>query len=116
MGQLVYLQKNSRRKNHRFERPELQVAVNGATGKSINWSLGGVAVAEVSGDRAHLAMDATVSGALIHGASDQRFDFEARVARIDDRKDVVALEFSKLSRGAVMMFIQEFRQMIGTSA
>lgn len=112
---MVYFQKNSRRRNHRFERPELQVAVNGVTGISKDWSLGGVALTGVAGGKTQLATDDMVSGSLTHTDSAKRFDFEARVARIDPRHDLVALEFSKLSRGAVMMFIQEFREMIGTT-
>jgi hypothetical protein len=113
---VAYLQKYSRRRNHRFDRPELVVVLEGLDGRSANWSLGGVAVRCGEGDAEGFAPDGKVSGSLGQPNAPKRFEFEGRVVRSDGDRKVVAVEFTKLSPGAVMLFIDEFRHMIGGAA
>ncbi len=113
---MVNLQKICRRQNHRFVEPVLDVSLNGLEGRSSDWSLGGLAVRFADDQGKALAPDAKVSGDLGEVDGTERFPFSARVVRFDPRRDVVALEFSKLSEGAVMMFVRSFRHMISGAA
>ena len=90
--------------------------MNGVSRRSANWSLGGVSL-HCEGDEGRgLEPDMTVSGSLGPATEDGRYDFEGRVVRVDSGKREVAVEFSKLSPGAIMLFIDEFRDMIGGAA
>ena len=113
---MVNLQKICRRQNHRFNEPVLDVRVNGLEGRSYDWSLGGLAVRLAHDQDTGLAPDSEVSGDLGEVDSSERFEFSGRVVRVDARRDVIALEFSKLSEGAVMMFVRSFRHMISGAA
>ena len=113
---MVYVQKYSRRRNHRFDRPELVVSINGRNRRSANWSLGGVAIQMEPDETDAYHLDGKVSGSLGQVERPQRFDFEGRVVRVDGQRHVVAVEFADLSQAAVMMFIDEFRDMIGGAA
>ena len=90
--------------------------MNGNNRRSANWSLGGVAIQCEPEETDQFHPDATVSGSLGQAERPHRFDFEGRVVRIDHQRHVVAVEFSNLSQDAVMMFIDEFRDMIGGAA
>lgn len=113
---MVYPQRYSRRRNHRFDRPEFIVSMNGVNHRSANWSLGGIAVRCQDEEEQDLAPDMAVSGSLGQAARGERYDFEGRVVRVDAGRREVAVEFSKLSSGAIMLFIDEFRDMIGGAA
>ena len=113
---MAYLQKYSRRRNHRFDRPELVVVVDGVKRRTANWSLGGLAVKCEAGDTAGFAADGQVSGELGQADRPDRFTFEGRVVRSDAKRELLAVEFTTLSPGAVMLFINEFRHMIGGTA
>ncbi len=113
---MVNLQKICRRQNHRFSEPVLDVRLNGREGRSADWSLGGLAVRLSDEQGGTLAPDAEVSGDLGEIDGTERFEFSGRVVRVDPRRDVIALEFSKLSEGAVMMFVRSFRHMISGAA
>ncbi len=90
--------------------------MNGVSGRSANWSLGGIALRFDDIETAQLAPDMPISGNLGPAAQDSRYDFEGRVVRVDRSRREVAVEFSRLSRGAIMLFIDEFRDMIGGAA
>ena len=110
------LQSVSRRRHHRFERPELDVQVNGLPGRTKDWSLGGVAV-RLGGDSLPGITELDeISGEISHANDGRRFDFTGRVVRVDHEKDIVAIEFSRLSEGAVMMFVNFFRLMMTGAA
>ena len=113
---MVYVQKYSRRRNHRFDRPELVVSMLGRNRRSANWSLGGLAIQCEANETDEFNPEDVVTGSLGQVERPQRFDFEGRVVRIDHHRHVVAVEFSDLSKDAIMMFIDEFRDMIGGAA
>jgi len=92
------------------------VTVNGVARRSANWSLGGVALRCDDADAVDLRPDMPVSGRLGPATQDGRHEFEGRVVRVDAGRNEVAVEFSKLSPGAIMLFIDEFRDMIGGAA
>lgn len=92
------------------------MTVNGVSGRSANWSLGGMALRYDDIAAAGLEADMTVSGNLGPAEQDSRYDFEGRVVRIDSGRNEVAVEFSRLSQSAIMLFIDEFRDMIGGAA
>lgn len=109
---MVSLQSVSRRQHHRFERPQLAVRLNGAEGQTKDWSLGGLAVQLGDGALSRFDESDQVSGELEVGSQGLRHPFEGRVVRVDEDRDVVALEFSRLSEGAVMTFVGYFRTMM----
>lgn len=113
---MAQFQKHSRRRHHRFDRPQIFVAVNGFDGHSHNWSLGGIAVAFPEEATAEFPVDSEIEGHV--GPIDDaiRHQFTGRVVRVDGKDSLMAMQFADLSQGAVMMFIQEFRQMIGGAA
>lgn len=92
------------------------MAVNGFDGQSRNWSLGGIAVAFPEEAAAEFPVDTEIEGRVGPVDDAARHGFTGRVVRIDDKDNLMALQFADLSQGAVMMFIQEFRQMIGGAA
>ena len=119
---MVSLQSVSRRQHHRFERPEMGVRLNGLSGSTRDWSLGGIAVRlpddglpddglpddGLSG----LGEAEEVSGELEIGPSGERHDFKGRIVRVERDQDLVAIKFSRLSEGAVMTFVNYFRLMM----
>jgi len=113
---MVNLQKISRRQNHRFDRPEFHVYMNGLRGRSKDWSLGGIAICCDDGTSADLAVDSRISGQLAARQSSERYGFSGRVVRVEPNENLVAFEFSSLSQEAVMMFVQSFRHMISGAA
>jgi len=90
--------------------------MNGRNRRSANWSLGGLAIQVEPDETDEYHPDGRVSGSLGQVERPQRFDFEGRVVRVDHQRHVVAVEFANLSQAAVMMFIDEFRDMIGGAA
>ncbi len=113
---MVNLQKICRRQNHRFSEPVLDVRLDGLEGRSSDWSLGGLAIRLSDEEGAALAADDPVSGDLGEVDGADRFPFSGRVVRVDANRKLIALEFSKLSEGAVMMFVRSFRHMISGAA
>lgn len=110
------LQSVTRRQHHRFHQPELAIQLNGLDGMTRDWSLGGVAVSLAKEALAGLRVRDEVSGALGPEGQRSHFDFKGRVVRVDRDRNVVAIEFEKLSEGAVMMFVNFFRTMMSGAA
>ena len=113
---MVNLQKICRRQNHRFNHPILDVRVDGLTGETENWSLGGAAIRLPESLRRKLSPEGSISGDISDPNGESRYSFSGRVVRVESDKDVVAIEFSDLSEGAVMMFVRSFRHMISGAA
>ena len=113
---MVNLQKICRRQNHRFYHPVLDVRVDGVSGDTENWSLGGVAVRLPASQCDSMAPEARVSGDIADLNGQGRHSFAGRVVRVEAERDVVAVEFSELSEEAVMMFVRSFRHMISGAA
>ena len=57
-----------------------------------------------------------VSGLLGPNGDRNHFDFSGRVVRVDKDRNIVAIEFERLSEGAVMMFVNFFRTMMSGAA
>ena len=113
---MVNLQKICRRQNHRFSHPTLDVRVDGVTGRTQDWSLGGIAV-RLPGDRkVSVGPDDTVAGDIGDLDGRGRHSFAGRVVRVAPESNTLAIEFSDLSEGAVMMFVRSFRHMITGAA
>ena len=110
------LQSVTRRQHHRFRQPELAIQIDGVDGMTKDWSLGGVAVNFARERLAGLRVRDEVSGVL--GPADNRkaYDFNGRIVRVDKDRDIVAIEFERLSEGAVMMFVNFFRTMMSGAA
>ena len=53
-----------------------------------------------------------VSGSLETGPDGTCHDFRGRVVRVEREREIVAIEFSRLSEGAVMTFVDYFRLMM----
>ena len=113
---MVNLQKICRRQNHRFNQPTLDVRVDGLTGETENWSLGGAAIRLPESLRNKVAAESSISGEIADPSGKGRHGFSGRVVRVEPDRDVVAIEFSELSEGAVMMFVRSFRHMISGAA
>ena len=109
---MVSLQSVSRRQHHRFERPEMAVRLNGLSGSTKDWSLGGIAVRLPDDGLSGLGEAEEVSGELEIGPSGERHDFKGRIVRVERDQDLVAIKFSRLSEGAVMTFVNYFRLMM----
>lgn len=92
------------------------MVVDGVKRSTANWSLGGLALKCAEGDTSGFVAEGAVSGELGQPDQPDRFAFEGRVVRADHKRDLVAVEFTTLSPGAVMLFIHEFRHMIGGTA
>ena len=90
----------------------MAVRLNGLAGKTRDWSLGGLAVQLADGALSRIGSSDTVSGELEMGPSGERHDFEGKVVRVEGDRDLVAIEFSRLSEGAVMTFVGFFRTMM----
>lgn len=110
------LQSVTRRQHHRFRQPELSIQLNGLDGMTRDWSLGGVAVNLAKETLGGLRVRDRVSGALGPDGAPKHFDFSGRVVRVDKERNLVAIEFEKLSEGAVMMFVNFFRTMMSGAA
>ena len=110
------LQSVTRRQHHRFRQPALAIQVNGLDGMTRDWSLGGVAVKIAKEALAGLRVRDEVSGMLGPDGERKQFDFSGRIVRVDKDRNVVAIEFERLSEGAVMMFVNFFRTMMSGAA
>ena len=110
------LQSVTRRQHHRFRQPELAIQLNGLDGMTKDWSLGGVAVSLAKETLGGLRVRDRVSGLLGPEGERGHFDFSGRVVRVDKERNIVAIEFEKLSEGAVMMFVNFFRTMMSGAA
>ena len=80
---MVSLQSVSRRQHHRFERPEMGVRLNGLSGSTRDWSLGGIAVRLPDDGLSGLGEADEVSGELEIGPSGERHDFKGKVVRVE---------------------------------
>ena len=110
------LQSVTRRQHHRFRQPELSIKVNGQAGTTSDWSLGGVAVRLAKDTLNGLTVRDEVSGKLGPPEERRHHPFSGRIVRVDRERDLVAIEFERLSEGAVMMFVNFFRTMMSGAA
>ena len=110
------LQSVTRRQHHRFRQPELAIELNGEPGMTKDWSLGGVAVSLAKEALSGIKLRDEVSGMLGQEGSPTHHDWSGRIVRIDKERNVVAIEFERLSEGAVMMFVNFFRTMMSGAA
>ena len=113
---MVSLQHVSRRQHHRFERPELAIRAEGFSGRTQDWSLGGVAIRLDEGQADRLDPSGRIRGNILDAGMGGSFDFQGRVVRVDAERNLVAIEFERLSEGALMMFVQFFRVMMSGTA
>ena len=113
---MVNIQKICRRENHRFSYPVLDVRLDGAAGTSKDWSLGGIAVQVPELDNLGLGPDRLVSGDIAYVDGPEHHAFSGRVVRLEAHRNLLAIEFSEISEGAVMMFVRSFRHMVKGAA
>jgi hypothetical protein len=87
--------KGERRLNKRYTSDQLSLMFMGADHAALNWSLGGVLVAD---RHPHLAVGSTISGILSVRGYGGRFQFSAELVRRDVRTKELAFRFISPSR------------------
>ena len=90
-------QGHQKRDNKRFKYPVLRVLIGAQTYNTIDWSIGGLMIAEYDGAirqnaRFKLTMSDGTKTATYFGA-------EARAARVDLKKRTLSVQFTRLTKG-----------------
>ena len=102
------------RRYFRFDSPRLDVQIDGVSGKTVNWSIGGLALECRKEDLDGFSVDSTVSGHFLRQDGEEEIAFTGRVARIEANSKLMALEYASVSPEGVEMFAGIFKGMMDT--